>query len=174
MVSVYPNSQPYDLKHMYDMGDLRSSKKPKLDVPDNSTMGYINSSDHFSLFRKIVNKSRMSGKLGDKQFQSTLFAAPDSELEKRYPPEFFDNMDIGLAHNIISYSTMDRKMDKKILTASPIANFNTKNNYNKLCITNISGRTKLDSKVNIIHFNHPTDNGLVHIVDDLLYPQTMI
>lgn len=172
MVSVRPNSQPFNLTHMWDMGDIRG--KSKLCIPENSTMGYINDSEHFTLFKKIVNKSRMIGRLSDIQSNSTLFAVPDSELLKRYPPDFFDNMDSGLAHNIISYSTLNRKIDRKLLIQSPMALFNTRNKQNRLFITNSRGKTIIDKKINVIHFNHKTDNGLIHVIDDLLYPKFQI
>jgi hypothetical protein len=162
------------MTHMFDIPDLKNKKKQTYEFTDNSTMGYIVNSKYFTLFNKIIEKSRLGPKLADKQYRCTLFAAPDSALRNKYSDEFFDNMDIGLANAIISYSTLPRIIDKKLITASPISIFYTENKFNKLCIKNISGKTILENNINILHFNHPTDNGLVHMVSDLLYPETIL
>ena len=173
MVSIYPNSQIYNMTHMYNINDLRG-KPVKPVYPDNTIMGYISSSEHFTLFSKIICKSKMDGKLSDKLANRTLFAVSDNDLRKKYPDSYFDTIDDGFARHIIRYSTLDRKIDKDILTASPICLFNTFSDANKMCVTNIYGQTMIDSNIRIVHFNQPVDNGIVHIVNDLLVPKYLI
>lgn len=173
MVSIYPISQEYNLTHTFDDDSEYEDECYKLKVK-NTTGSYLENSKKFTLFIKILKKAGIYSKLYEEQFEHTLFAVPDFELVKKYPLSFFDKMGKNEAINIINFSMLNVIINKKILKKSPISFFTTINKYNKLCVMNINNKTILNKKINIIHFNHLENNGIIHIVDDLLIPDIFL
>ena len=57
---------------------------------------------------------------------------------------------------------------KEILTDSPASYYTTKNNSNRMFITNINGNTKINNDVTVLHFDIIRTNGIVHVVDKLI------
>lgn len=170
MVSVGPYKEFYDMKHMYDLVDLRPTKPVSYSLDKNSLFGIIMNHPDFTIFSKIVQKAQAEGKLSQNQTEYTLFAPSDTELQKKYSKEFLDNIDIGLARQILSFSTMNRQIDKYLLQSSPKSIFPTLNRTSSLNIRTIDGVTKLQNHTTVIHWNHPAENGLIHVIDNLLIP----
>lgn len=172
MVSIGPYTQAYDMKHMYDFVDLNPSCISQLTYPDNSLMGEINKNTDFSIFATIVKKARYDIKLSEKQADFTLFVPSDDMLKSKYSKQALNNIDEGLARHILLYSMMKRQIDKKLLQASPTSLYPTLDRSNLMDIRNVNGETFLQRRVKVIHWNHLADNGLIHVVDDLLIPDT--
>jgi len=173
MVSMAPNSTPFDMSHMYNFQDLRGPT-PVMKVDSNSILGYIRNSENFKLYDKIITLARMEGRFNDIQSNSTVFIVPDNILKKKYRKSYFDNMDDGMATQIMNYSTLNRKIDKFLLTSSPISEFETRNSAFRLCIRNISNVSMINNKTKIIHFNQEANNGIIHMVDDILIPKNYV
>jgi hypothetical protein len=182
MVSIGPYNQAYDMQQFYSVPDLRGKDKPLAYAKD-SLMDIINTHPDFTLFSKIVRIARYDITLGGIQANFTIFVPSDSYLKSKYRPEFFDKMDVGLAKEICTYSSMNRVIDKRLLTASPSSYFPTVNRSNALNITTIRGvsmigvpncsSSSLGPKgVEIIHFDQPATNGLIHVTSDILIPAT--
>lgn len=170
MVSINPGVQAYDMRQFYDFPDLRSKKQVKCSLPDNTLMGIIYNNPDFSIFAGIVEKAHYGGKLSERQANFTLFVPSDTYLKQKYPKQYFDNMDDGLARQILAFSMMKRKLDQNLLQASPVSLYPTIDRSNLMQIDTISGVSRLNNCTTVIHWNHPADNGIIHVIDDLLIP----
>ena len=84
----------------------------------------------------------------------------------------FNNMDDGLARQILSFSMMNRIIDQHLIQYSPVGIYPTLNRSHYMHISTVNSITKLPGNTEIIHWNHPADNGIVHIVNNLLIPET--
>ena len=177
MVSMIPCSTPYDMRHMYNFSDTRNKtpNTPNQSNRDNyhpeSLMDLIHTNADFTIFSKMIKKANYDIKLSEKQANFTLFVPSDNSLRKKYPPEFLDNIDKGLAIQILNYSMMVRTLDQELLQASPFGTYPTLARSNHLKITTTYGKTILKDTVNVIHFNHKATNGLIHVIDDFLIPE---
>ena len=169
MVSNGPNSQSNNFTHMFDFVDLRG--KPVEKIQDkNSLMGFINNTPEFSKFKYIIQKAMMSDILGSIQTNATLFIPSDNEI----PNFFIDDMDVSLARHIVKSSMLNKKIPSELLEDSPLLIFNTNNPYNKLLITNINGETYIDNNIKIIQKDIITSNGIIHVIDNLIWPEHII
>lgn len=169
MVSIGPYTQAYDMKHMYDFVDLRGKRKP-CDYNTNTLMGIIGNNPDFTIFTKIVKKAGYTGKLSDKQADFTIFVPSDSELKNKYSQQFLDNIDDGLSRQILAFSMMNRKIDQQLLQSSPVSIFPTLDRSSSMYVNTVSDITMLPNCTKVIHWNHPAENGIVHVIDNLLVP----
>ena len=174
MVSIGPYTQAYDMRQMYDFVDLRKKKEKKCPFNDNTLMGIIGNHSDFTIFAKIVEKARYSGKLSELQADYTIFVPSDNELRKKYSQQFIDNIDDGLARQILAFSMMKRKLDKNLLQSSPVSILPTMDRSNLMHINTVNGITKLPNCTTVIHWNHQADNGIVHVIDNLLIPEQTV
>ncbi len=171
MVSINPGVQAYDMRQMYDFVDWRSKQKPKLYVPPNTLMGIIKNNPDFTIFTNIVKKAKYEGKLSDQQSDFTLFVPSDAYLRKKYSNKFLSSIDDGLARQIMSFSMMNRKLDKQLLQSSPVSTFPTLDRSNSMLIHTVSDKTQLPNFTGVVHWNQPADNGIIHVIDNLLLPE---
>lgn len=170
MVSINPGVQAYDMRQMYDFVDWRSKQKPELCVPPNTLMGIIQNNPDFTIFTGIVKKARYEGKLSEKQADFTLFVPSDVYLRKKYSEQYLSSIDDGLARQILSFSMMNRTLDQRLLQSSPVSTFPTLDRSNSMLIHTVSNKTQLPNCTGIVHWNHPADNGIIHVIDNLLLP----
>lgn len=169
MVSFAPNTQSYLYNHMSFFIDYESSTKPKTCMLKNSIYEYINCSENTKKFQKIVEKAQMIGFLNDEQINCTIFIPTDDFLH-HIDNSYFDNMDIGLARKILSSSIIPRKIGSDLLTSSPVSYFYTKNPNMRMYITNINRITNINNCVNVVKYDIWKENGIIHIIDNLLLP----
>ena len=155
---------------MFDFEDLQGPCLPKLKVAEDSIMGIIQRNPDFSEFHKVVKLARMEGRLGDPQFNSTIFIPSDKYLRHLYGQCFLDNMDDGTASQVVKFSTLDKVLDRALLQSSPSSWFITQNKISRLYVSNMNGHTVLNQCVNVVHFDMQASNGLIHVVDDFLAP----
>lgn len=172
MTSVGPYNQSYDLSFMYSIPELRSVESVNLNTTSNSLLDIINSHEDFRKFRYILNLSGMANKYSDPQANFTIFVPSDATLSK-IPEEIFINMDISLARSIIKSSTLKRRISSKILEYSPADYFITTDPINKLFVTNNNRITMINKYINVIHKDQEADNGLLHVIDGLIWPITI-
>lgn len=170
MVSYGPDSQPADMTHMYLFTDYRNPKdKHKICTNKGSIFDFIYNAKNFTKFRKIVDKAMMVGQLNSLQADMTVFIPSDNYLQ-HVPNDFIEYMDDGMARQILAASTLNRRIDKELLTSSPVAYYITRNPSMKMYMTNINDKTVINGNVNVVHFDVPCANGLIHLVDNLIIP----
>lgn len=168
MVSLGPDTQSYNFSHMYSFVDLRSNNSQPL-IQKGSIYEFINAHPKFSKFKQIISRAGQIGFLNDIQANCTLLIPSDDYLT-HIPAGFFQTMDDGLARQIIACSTIDRKIDKKLLTSSPVAYYITRLPEMRMYITNISGITRVNNCGNVVQFDLNFKNGMIHVIDSLLAP----
>lgn len=183
MTSCMPYSESYNMKHMTHIRDIRgpnvrfsdsNSKQSRgeLKINQSSIMGTIANNPNFSKFRYILKLSNLQGIYNDPQANFTLFVPSDKELSK-IPEGVFTNMDDATARHIVHSSTLRNRITSTLLEDSPASYFVTMSRINKLFITNINGETLINNSLKVIEKNIECNNGLIHVVDGLLWP-TMI
>jgi uncharacterized surface protein with fasciclin (FAS1) repeats len=169
MVSIGPYTQAYDMKQMYNFVDWNNNKDKKVVcTPSNSLMGVLRSNPDFSIFAGIVKRARYEGKLSQDQANFTLFVPSNVQLLARYNKVWLDNIDDGLCRQIMAFSMMNRKLDKDIIQSSPISTLPTIDRSNSMLVQTVSNVTHLPNSTTVIDWNYSTDNGIIHIVDNLL------
>jgi hypothetical protein len=190
MVSLGPNIQGLDMKSMYDFSELRKPQKEKT-YPKNSLMYVIDTHPDFTIFKMLVKRAKLDDKFCegidpsncDSSFlinslsndAYTVFIPSDAHLKTKYKPEFFQEMDIGMARRIVLISTMKRKMGQEFFQTRQSGNFATLDKSNSMSIrtyTYPSGELQsvINDFITIIHWNQPASNGIIHVIDDFLIP----
>lgn len=168
MTTTGPYTQSLNRTHMFSFVDYRG-KSEIINCPaGNSIMNHIDTHPQLTKFRKVVNRAGMNAQLSQNEANFTLFTPLDQYLKQ--PDSYFDNMDDGLARQILSASLMDRKIDGYLLQSSPVSYFTTKNPHMRMYITNISDQTRLNQSANVVKFDIPADNGIIHFIDNLIVP----
>lgn len=170
MVSVGPDTQSYNFTHMYsfvDLNELNSNTKPK--VTKGSIYDFIDSNPSFTKFKTIITHAKNIGLLNDIQANCTALIPNDENL-KHIPDEYFCRMDDGLARQILASSIIDRKIDGKLLTSSPVAYYITRNPSMRMYVENINSCTTVNSCARVIKFDIKCNNGLIHVIDNLIIP----
>jgi len=168
MVSIGPNSQSYNFTHMFRMRDLRSPKQPPSYCRD-SLMGIISRSTNFSKFKHMVLTAGLDAVLNDPQANFTMFV-PDDRAIQGLGDGIFLNMDDATARHVVKASMLDRRITSDILESSRAAYYITKDPPNRLFITNIKGKTCVSNDVHIVQKDVQATNGVIHVVDKLLWP----
>lgn len=170
MTAYTPDTQSYLYTHMYDIPDQRKSNVPcSVPLNQDSISGMILSSPNTTKFAELIKKANMVGYLDDIQANCTMFV-PDDSFLKFLPMEYFQQMDIGMARQIIKISTIPRKICGDLLRSSPVYYLQTRLNGYPLYITNISKKCQINKCVQVVHFDIKATNGLIHIVSGILQP----
>ena len=113
----------------------------------------------------------MDNILDNLQADFTLFIPSDTELKYRNIQEdFYVNMDQGTARHIVLSSLLDARIPSEILKDSPATYFITKDPPNRLFITNINEKTRINNLFNVIHYDIVCNNGIIHVVDGMINP----
>ena len=182
MTSIGPYSQSTNYTHMFDIPDLRGQlpveNSNKISVETSSgkyvckdtITGIINTHPDFKRMKYILELSGLEGLYGDYQTNSTIFVPSDMMIKDKIPEGVFTNMDRATARTIVRGSTLNRKIPSSILSDSPSSFFNTIDPANRILVTNMGDRIKLNDSINVIHKNMMSGNGIIHVVDDLIIP----
>jgi len=172
MTAIGPYSQSYNYTHMFDQKDLRGCL-PKEKECSNSLMGIISKHPDFSKFKYIVKLGKLEGILNNPQADFTLFIPSDRALRSlgSLGDDVFVNMNDATARHIVKSSMLDRKIPKELIQDSPASYFITKDPPNRLFVRILSGRTYIGNEINVIHFDIQAANGIIHVVDNLIWPE---
>jgi hypothetical protein len=168
MTSCGPNTQSYNFTHMFTFNDIRGNLPVKT-YHKNSLMFLLDTHPNFTIFTYIVKLADMDIILDNIQANFTLFAPSDSDL-KHIDKNVFLNMDTGSARNIVLSSLINNRIPSELLKNSPAMYLNTNSPQNRMFITNIDGITRINNQMRVIHFDIICNNGIIHVVDNLLKP----
>ncbi len=169
MVSCGPNTQSWNMTHMFSFVDYNSDKKFPMCVSSGSIYDYLHKNQNFSKFRTIVKRASMINQLNNSQANFTVLI-PSDEALAHIPNEYFEFMDDGLARDILNCSLINNRINKELITSSPVAYYYTKNPAMRMFITNIGGRTNVNNCAKIVKYDIICNNGIIHIVDGLIAP----
>ena len=143
-------------------------QKSQIDL--DSLFGRISSNNDFNRFKHIIELAHMQFKLNDPQSNFTIFVPSDIELNKRYSDEYFDQMDTGLANTIIKCSTLNNEIESSILK-HPLKYFTTLKQAQRILIRTTDDVSIINEDIKILKFNIICNNGIIHVVDNLILPQ---
>lgn len=165
MTTLIPSIQPLKYTHMYLHQDLHDTEcKTKMCTTPGSIADYLYTGENFSKFLAIVDKAQMFGVLDNSQTNITLFVPENKYLEN------IPELDTGFARQILACCTLDRRIDRDLVTSSPFSYFPTKNPQNNMYVSNINNDTRINNQAQVVKFNINCTNGIIHIVDRLLVP----
>jgi uncharacterized surface protein with fasciclin (FAS1) repeats len=169
MVSIGPYTESYNMRHMFDMQDLRGCLPKKVSCP-NSVSEILNSHPDFKRFAYMMKLSKLDPTYSGPQANLTLFVPSDKAISF-IPEGVFTNMDDSTARHIVRSYTLNRRIPSEVLEDSPAAYFMTRDPPNRLFVSNLSGRTYLNNDVNVIHKDLEASNGIIHVIDNILWPE---
>jgi len=171
MTSVGPAHQSHDYKHMYTSKDLYQNKAPFMGKP-NSIYGIIAANPDLTFFRRIVILAEMEHVLSSDMFQGTVFVPSDTFIEENINTLIFDK---ASARAYIQYSSLPTKVSSRSLKAVPFSRIRNRNKHASfLDVKNINETCILDDFANIVKFDISASNGIIHIVDRILYPSSIV
>jgi uncharacterized surface protein with fasciclin (FAS1) repeats len=176
MTAFTPDSQSLNYTHMYEFEDLRPHINQYC-LMNKSITNHLSSNPEFSRFLSIVYRARLYEQLDEISANFTLFA-PTNNYLKHIPETFFTRMDIGLARDIVNASLVNRKIDKTLITSSPVAYYFTMNPQMRMYVTNVCHgqktspctKTRINNCVDIVQFDINLQNGLIHVINGLIMP----
>lgn len=169
MVTLGPDTQSYNYTHMYDFQDLANPDRPQICINKGSMYDFLHKHPKFTRFMEIIRKAKMEGQLNEIEASFTLFIPTDDFLN-HMPNDFFEKMDDGLARQILNASSIRRKIDKSLITSSPVAYYSTMNPRMRMYVTNISGITQINECLSIVQYGLNFNNGMIHVIDGLIIP----
>ena len=168
MTSCGPNSQSYNFTHMFEFNDV-NGKYPTKCYKRNSIMYVLDNHPDFRKFTYIVKLADLDMILDSIQANFTIFVPSDTELNRKKNVEnILLTMDEGTAKNIVYASLINNRLPKEIIKNSPVYYLNTLSPQNRMFISTIDENTKINNKVNIIHFDIICNNGVIHVTDNML------
>lgn len=168
MTAQYPYTPRYDNTHMWNISDIKGCY-PKVKYCDTSIMGLLENNPDFGKFKYLVKLAKLDGQLNDPQANVTLFVASDRAIAN-LGDSWCINADLGWAFNLIRTSMVNRRITSELLTQSSAFWLLTRDSPNRLFISNISGKTRINNDVSIIHPDIQCSNGIIHVVDKLILP----
>ena len=155
--------------------NIQADNVPKKDVcriPINTISGYIHSNPDYQLFGWIIKLAEMELKMGDEQFDQTLFLVNDKNLRAQFGNDdsFFINMDKHQAIHILGAHLLNKKIHKKTLESQRLTKLFTKNQKTELMFLNNYGDITINNMARLIESDIKLQNGVIHIIDRLLLP----
>jgi hypothetical protein len=146
-------------------------KKVVCQIKEDTISGFLKNHPNFRLFSWIIKKADMELKMGHELFDSTLFVVDDDYLLKQFGSEdFFINLDKNEAYNILYAHLLNRKIHKKTLESQRLTKLFTKNEKTQIYFLNNYGNITLNNMANLIQEDIRLSNGVIHVIDRLLFP----
>lgn len=168
MTSMQPYTPRFDNTHMWNIRDLRGCY-PIVKYRKDSIMCRIHSNPDLSKFEYLIKLAKLEGLMDDPQANITVFVPSNKAIEP-LGDNWAVNADIGWAFNLVRTSTVNRRITSELLGNSPAFYLYTRDDPNRLFITNINNQTKINNNVCILQPDIQCTNGLIHIVDKLILP----
>lgn len=176
MAYIGPGTQSYNFTHMYDQVDLRGCS-PKTDGCKGGLMNTLLIHKDFSEFAAIVKKAKLETIFNSPQADFTVFV-PDNKAIQRQYHNFASKINISEAQHIVKSLTLKNRITYDLLKDSPMATYTTRDFPNNLTVMNVNGRTIVTNcsercageSANLIHADILCKNGIIHVIDNVLYP----
>lgn len=175
MTSVGPTVEKGNFTYMFDKNYLGGCPEEEY-ISKNSMLGIIKSHPDFSKFLYIIQTAKMENAFNFPQADFTIFIPSDKAISY-LGEDMFINMDYGLARQIINASILNKRITAILLEDSPVSYFITKDQKERLCITNVNGITCINNNcesekdcIKIIHKNILANNGIIHVIDGIIMP----
>lgn len=172
MTSCYGTDPNLDFSFFYDR------QAPAKQTNKNSLLYILENEPKLSMFRYLVKLSNLDPYFNNLQTNATLFVPTDDYIKQQV--KLIENMDVNTAYKIVCYSTVPKKVSKSGLMYYSMYKLDTRCNGYPLMIDTTNGENNIvinrdsnTSQVSIIKTNIQAENGYIHIVDNLLIPQSI-
>jgi uncharacterized surface protein with fasciclin (FAS1) repeats len=173
MTSCYGSDPDLDFTFLYD-----NIKDEKEKILKNSLLYIIENEERLTMFRYMVKLSNLDWYFNDIQTCATVFIPTDEYISRKYPG-MVENLDVNTAYKIVTYSIVPKKVSKKGLLYSGMFYLDTKCKTTRLMIDSTNGEHNIIinknkiGQVNILQTDIQAINGIIHIIDSLLIPETL-
>jgi uncharacterized surface protein with fasciclin (FAS1) repeats len=167
MVSMMPYTPRFDNTHMFAFTDSRGCL-PKLKYCDSSIMGHIENNPDLTKIRYLIKLAKLDANLNHPQANVTIFVPSDAAIAP-LGDSWCVNADLGWAMNLVKTSMVNRRITADLLTQSPAFYLLTRDDPNRLFITNINGKTLINNNVSILQ-EIPCSNGIILVTDKVILP----
>jgi len=140
-------------------------------IKSDTISGYLKEHPDYQLFSWMIKKADMELKMGNEQFDATLFVVSDENLRKQFgSDDFFINMDKNQAYNILYAHLLNRKISKQTLTGQRLTKIYTKNEKTEIMFLNNYGDITLNNMSKLLKENVRLQNGIIYDIDKMLFP----
>jgi uncharacterized surface protein with fasciclin (FAS1) repeats len=140
-------------------------------IKSNTISGYLKQHPDYQLFSWMIKKADMDLKMGNEQFDATLFVVNDDNLRQQFgSDDFFLRMDKNKAYNILYAHLLNRKISKHTLMSQRLTKIYTKNEKTEIMFLNNYGDVTLNNMSRLVKENIKLQNGIIHEIDRLLLP----
>ncbi len=153
---------------MWEFRNRVNTKNPITQVPCNTIADFINTNKNLTKFRFIMRRAGLESLLAQNEEKLTVFIPTDDFMET--DEEFYKNMDIGTAKEIMTSCILPRQIDGYLIASTPYSYYTTKNRDNRMFITSINGVTTLNDISKVVQFDRVCANGVIHFTTSLLFP----
>jgi len=145
-------------------------QEEKCIIHENSITGFIHK-NNYKLFGWMIKLAEMELKMGNEQFDSTLFLVNDENLRKQFgqDDQFFLSMDKHKAVHIINAHLLNRKIYPKTLMSQRLTKLFTKNESTQIMCLHNKGSLTFNNMANLLS-SVEVGNGVIHLIDRLLLP----
>lgn len=172
MAAQQGSTQAHDLKFTYDIPDLQKSLNHIYYNPG-SIMGMLNENKDFSKFSYLVKLAQLDTRLSKLLCNLTVFVPSDAYIEGKYNDNVFINMDKYTAREIVLYHCLNKKINYASLISSDGLYLDTEidpSSNAKILCQNYGSGVVLNNKAQIVKPDVMLNNGMIHIINDLMIP----
>jgi len=179
MTSNAPNSQATNYTHLFEKQDYRKPCKP-IKTNKKSLLDTINNLPDLTVFKNVVRVGRYQEILNSPQSNFTIFVPTDKTIlgttnDMRNRDEIISGeLDVGLAIEVLKASILNDKITSELLEYSPFTYLIPIDKTNRLFIKNINGVTTINNNITILVKDIICENGVIHIIDDIIIPRSFI
>ena len=179
MTSNAPNSQATNYTYLFEKQNYRTACKP-IKPNKNSLLDIINNSPDLTVFKNVVRVGKYQEILNSPQSNFTIFVPTDQTIlgttnGMRNRDEIISGeLDIGLAIEVLKASILNDKITSELLEYSPFTYLIPIDKTNRLFIKNISGITTINNNITVLVKDIICENGVIHIIDDIIIPRSFI
>jgi uncharacterized surface protein with fasciclin (FAS1) repeats len=173
MTTPGPYTQSYNFTHMFDIPDLRGPF-PVQEPIKGSILGVIVSIPEFSKFRYIIHRALLDDFFNAPQADCTVFVPTNSAIENYITDDVLVNMDVYTARKIVKNAYVEKRLSSEVLKDSPISHlYLTTDPIDRLTIMNVQNETFINGGVKVLLWDLPANNGIIHVIDNLILPYDM-
>lgn len=173
MTSIGPSSQSYNFTHMWYQPDLHKqhvSHKSSSSSQPGTLMHFLEQSSDTTRFLYIVRLAMLEYQFNDPYSNCTLFVPSDRTL--RMSDATLEMMDMATARHVVRSSTVDRQLPLSVLRKSPLQNLMSRDTPNLLHFVSTDKATWVNNKC-ILASDIQCTNGMLHLIDDIIVPETI-
>jgi len=166
MHSTVPYGEPTDLRFK------RNCMEPCTQIVDNkgSISNLIATNPNLSIFCNILKKSNMYVLYNDPLANFTIFVPTNDSISCLN----LDTIDLAESISIVKASSFNRKVNNDLLKMDIESMFNTRDDNNRLLVTNVGNKIMINETINIVGDEIVATNGIIHIIDNIIIPTVFI